>query len=128
MILTVQVQNLLDYLGRYLIGRVLRDWLGINQDSLTILLIGIPPSIKAGPANSKLPESRACISDLFSMFEHSNLSLYIAFFVRIKTFSTQIRNLQEVSRDPVHIYIIYCWFRISLVSIGKINPKLVLEC
>ena len=70
-----------------------------------MLLIGIPPSIKAGPANSKIPASFAGIADLLSMLEHSKFALNVAFFVRHEYFlHPKLGNLQEVSRESVHIY------------------------
>jgi len=70
-----------------------------------MLLIGIPPSIKAGSPNPKIPACFAYIADLLSMLEHSQLALNVTFFVRHKNFlHPKLGNLQEVSRESVHIY------------------------
>ena len=70
-----------------------------------MLLIGIPPSVKAGPANPEIPTSLAGIADLLGMLEHSKLALNVAFVVRHENFfHPKSGNLQEVSREPVRIY------------------------
>ncbi len=43
-----------------------------------MLLIGISPSVKAGPTNSEIPASFAGIADLLGMLEHSKLALNVA--------------------------------------------------
>ena len=70
-----------------------------------MLLIGISPSIKAGSADPKIPTSFAGVPDLLSMLENSKLALNVAFFVRHENFlHPKSGNLQEVSRESVHIY------------------------
>ena len=70
-----------------------------------MLLIGISPSVKAGPTNSEIPASFAGIADLLGMLEHSKLALNVAFVVRHENFlHPKLGNLQEVSRESVHIY------------------------
>jgi len=70
-----------------------------------MLLIGIPPSIKAGPAHPEIPASLAGIADFLGMLEHSKFALNVAFVVRHENFlHPKSGNLQEVSRESVHIY------------------------
>ena len=70
-----------------------------------MLLIGIPPSIEAGPAYPKIPAGFAGIADLLRVLEHSKLALNVAFVVRHGYFlHPKSGKLQEVSRGSVHIY------------------------
>ena len=47
----------------------------------------------------------ADIADLLGVLEHSKLALNVVFFVRHEYFlHPKSRNLQEVSRESVHIY------------------------
>jgi hypothetical protein len=52
-----------------------------------MLLIVTPPSLKAGPANSKILASFVCIANLLTMLEHFRLALKVAFFVHHEKFS-----------------------------------------
>lgn len=70
-----------------------------------MLLICFAPSVKAGPANPEIPASLTGIADLLGMLEHSKLALNVAFVVRHENFlHPKSGNLQEVSRESVHIY------------------------
>ncbi len=70
-----------------------------------MLLIGIPPSIKAGSSNPEIPARFASIADLLGVLENPKLALNVAFFVRHEIFlHPKSGNLQEVSRESVHIY------------------------
>ena len=96
-ILAAQIQKLVDDLGRRLVG--------ILQASLTMLSIGITPSKKAGPANSKIPTGLAGVPNLLCVLEHPKIALYVAFFVRHENYLyPKSGNSQEVSRESVHIY------------------------
>ena len=70
-----------------------------------MLLVCNTPSIKAGPANPKIPAGFAGIADLLGVLEHSKFALNVAFFVRHEYFlHPKSGNLQEVPRESVHIY------------------------
>ena len=70
-----------------------------------MLLIRIPPSIKAGSSNPKIPTRFAGIADPLGMLKHSQFTLDVSFFVRHENFlHPKLGNLQEVSRESVHIY------------------------
>ena len=105
MILPAQIQNLLNDLGRRLIGRVLWNLFGILQTGFAMLLIGITPSVEAGSPNPKIPACFTSIPDLLGVLEHFKLALDVSFFVRHENFlHPKLGNLQKVSRESVHIY------------------------
>ena len=97
-IVAPQIKHFLDDLSWRLIGRVLRDCFFVFQTSFTMLLVCNTPSIKAGPANPKIPAGFAGIADLLGVLEHSKFALNVAFFVRHEYFlHPKSGNLQEVS-------------------------------
>ena len=70
-----------------------------------MLLVCVTPPIKAGPADAKIPASFAGIADLLRVLKHLKFALNVAFFVRHEYFlHPKSGNLQEVSRESVHIY------------------------
>ena len=70
-----------------------------------MLLVCVTPPIKAGPADAKIPASLAGIADLLRVLKHLKFALNVAFFVRHEYFlHPKLGNLQEVSRESVHIY------------------------
>ena len=70
-----------------------------------MLLIGITPSIKTGPADSKIPAGFKGIADHLGVMEHSKFTLNVAFSVRHEYFlHPKSGNLQKVSRETVRIY------------------------
>ena len=76
--------------------------LGIYQPGFAKLLIGISPSVKAGSADAKIPTGFA---DLLGVLKHPKIALNIALLVRHQNFlHPKTGNLQEVSRESVHIY------------------------
>jgi hypothetical protein len=85
-ILATRIQNLLNDLGRRLIGGVLRDRFCVLQTSFAMLLVCVTPPIKAGPADAKIPASLTGIADLLGVLEYSKLALNVAFFVRYEYF------------------------------------------
>ena len=104
-IFAAQIQDLFDNLWRRLIGRVLWNRFDILQTSFAMLLIRIPPSIKAGSPNPEIPTCFAGIADLLGMLKHSQFTLDVSFFVCHENFlHPKLDNLQEVSRESVHIY------------------------
>jgi len=104
-ILSPQIKYFLDDLSGRLVGRIFRNRFGILQASFTMLLVCITPSIKTGPADPKIPASFADVADLLGMLEHFKFALNVAFFVRHEYFPhPKSGNLQEVSRESVHIY------------------------
>lgn len=63
------------------------------------------PSIKTGPADRSIPAGFTSIAYLLGVPEHSKFALNVAFFVRHEYFlHPKSGNLQEVSRESVHIY------------------------
>ena len=71
-----------------------------------MLLIRIPPSIEAGSPDPEISTCFAGIADLLGMLKHSQFTLDVPFFVRYQNFlHPKSGNLQEVSRESVHIYI-----------------------
>ena len=71
-----------------------------------MLLVCVTPPIKAGPADAKIPASFAGIADLLRVLKHLKFALNVAFFVRYEYFlHPKSGNLQEVSKEAVHIYI-----------------------
>jgi hypothetical protein len=74
-----------------------------------MLLVCVTPSIKTGPADPKIPAGFASIAYLLGVLEHSKFALNVAFFVRHEYFlHPKSGNLQEVSRESVHIYRTVC--------------------
>ena len=105
MIFAAQIQNFLDDLSRRLIGGIFRNRFGILQPSFAMLLICFAPSVEAGPTDPKIPAGFAGVTDLLSVLEHSKFALNVAFFVRHEyVLHPKLGNLQEVSRESVHIY------------------------
>ena len=79
--------------------------LNLPQSSNRNQINATDPSIEAGPAYPKIPAGFAGIADLLRVLEHSKLALNVAFVVRHEYFfHPKSGNLQEVSRESVHIY------------------------
>jgi len=66
-----QIQNLFDNLWRQLIGWIFWNWFCVLQASFTKLLIGLSPSVEAGPAHAKISTCLAGISDLLGVLQNS---------------------------------------------------------
>lgn len=100
-----RLQNLFHDLGRRSVGWVLWNRFGILQTGVTVLSIGISPSIEAGSPNPEIPTCFAGIANLFGVLERSQLALNVAFVVRHEYFlHPDSGNLQEVSRESVNVY------------------------
>ncbi len=70
-----------------------------------MLFIGRAPSLEAGPADPKISTGFAGISDHFGVLQHSKFALNVAFIVSHEYFlQSKFGNLQEMSRESVHIY------------------------
>lgn len=123
-IFAAQIQNFLDDLSWRLIGGIFRNRFGILQPSFAMLLICFAPSVETGPTDPKIPAGFAGVTDLLSVLEHSKFALNVAFFVRHEYFlHPKLGNLQEVSRESVHIYILR-WKRARPPIIGGVKRLL----
>ena len=72
-----------------------------------MLLVRISPSIEAGSPNPEIPTCFAGITNLLGMLKHSEFKLNVPFVIVHQNFlHPKLGNLQEVSREAVHIYII----------------------
>ena len=101
-----QIKHFVNDLSGRLIGWVLGNRLGVTQTSFTMLLVCVTPPIKAGPADAKIPAEFAGIADLLRVLKHLKFELNVAFLVRNEYFlHPKSWNVQEVSRESVHIYI-----------------------
>ena len=70
-----------------------------------MLLIRSSPSIIAGSANAEIPTCFTGVADLLGMLKYSKFTLDVSFFARHENFlHPKSGNLQEVSRESVHIY------------------------
>ena len=97
-ILAPQIQKFLDDLSWRLISSVLQNRFGIPQPSFA-------QYIKTGPANPKIPAGFMSVADPLGVLEHSKLALNVDFVVRHEhLLHPKSGNLQEVSRESVHIY------------------------
>ena len=83
-----------------------------------MLLVRVTPPIKAGSADPKIPASFAGIADLLRVLKHLKFALNVAFFVRHEYFlHPKSGNLQEVSRESVHIYTAAIGKRVTSASV-----------
>jgi hypothetical protein len=64
-----------------------------------MLLIGIPPSIEAGPAYPKISTGFAGIADLLRVLEHSKLALNVAFVMNTSSIPNQ-GNYRKCPESP----------------------------
>ena len=69
-IFAAQVKDLVDDLEWRLIGRVLRDGLGVDQPGFAALRVGCPPAIEARSPHAEVSAGPGHITDLLSMAQH----------------------------------------------------------
>jgi hypothetical protein len=70
-----------------------------------MFLIRITPSIEAGSPDTEISTGPTGITDFLGMLKHLQFTLDVPFFVPHENFlHPKSGNLQEVSRESVHIY------------------------
>ncbi len=80
MILTSQVENLVDHLRRRLVDRVLHNGFEVDQYCFAALLVCGFPAIETCSAHAEVSASSGYVASLVSMAQHPQLALNISFF------------------------------------------------
>lgn len=77
-----------------------RNWRGIDQPGLTVLRIGLVPTIERGPGDPKVLAGLGNMAVFFSVAKDTQLALNLAFVcVHEHLLSPKIGKLKEMSRE-----------------------------
>jgi hypothetical protein len=79
-----QVENLVYDLERRLVGRVLRDGLGVDQPGFAVLVVSGFPAVEARSPHAEVSAGLGHITDLLCMAQHLELAMNVAVFLGLR--------------------------------------------
>lgn len=80
-IFATQVKDFVDDLGQRLVGRVLRNGLGVDQPGFAALVVSGLPAVEACTSHAKVSAGLGHMASLLGMAQHLELTLNVAVFL-----------------------------------------------